>query len=248
MPINKDYSVEEMLVQTQKILQNLPESSPSRSWLPVLDYLFFEYYVSIGQTKQAQLYYEKVNGLCDTILLYNNIAFTPNFLITKIVYLQEQGRIAELQDDYLKNFLYDPEDSHSMVMLGIYNAMISFYAGKHKEAAARLNEILNINSFKDFFHINTDIKLSLAYFYLCLKEFELADSILKNVSRKIKSDSLENYTNVIDLIKVFNEDIKQGKNKTTAKQKDYFTLFLARNVNENKLISPLVYELKKKYT
>lgn len=248
MLINKDYSVEEMLVQTQKILQNLPESSPSRSWLPVLDYLFFEYYVSIGQTKQAQLYYEKVNGLCDTILLYNNIAFTPNFLITKIVYLQEQGRIAELQDDYLKNFLYDPEDSHSMVMLGIYNAMISFYAGKHKEAAARLNEILNINSFKDFFHINTDIKLSLAYFYLCLKEFELADSILKNVSRKIKSDGLENYTNVIDLIKVFNEDIKQGKNKTTAKQKDYFTLFLARNVNENKLISPLVYELKKKYT
>ncbi len=247
-PINKDYSVEEMLMQTQKILQNLPESSPSRSWLPVLDYLFFEYYVSINQTKQAQIYYEKVNALRDTLLLYNNIAFTPNFLITKIVYLQQQDRISELQGDYGNNFLYDPEDRHSQVMLGIYNAMISFYAGKPKEAASRLNEILNINSFKDFFHINTDIKLSLAYFYLCLKEYDLADSILKNISRKIKSDGLEKYTNVIDLIKVFNEDIKQGENKITAKQKDYFTLFLARNNGENKIISPLVYELKKKYT
>ena len=131
--------------------------------------------------------------------------------------------------------------------MGIYRAMLSYYEKNYKEAASRLNEIINSNSFKDYFHINTDVKLTLAFIYLTVKEYDLADSILKNIYRKIKAEEMDNYTNVLDIIKIFNAEIKQN-GKITAKQKDDFILFQARNSNENRLLAHLEYELKRKYS
>jgi hypothetical protein len=52
---------------------------------------------------------------------------------------------------------------------------------------------------------------------------------------------------VLDLIKIFNADIKQN-GKVTAKQKDDFILFQAKNTNESRLLVHLEYELKKRYS
>jgi hypothetical protein len=80
-----------------------------------------------------------------------------------------------------------------------------------------------------------------------LKEYDLADSLLKNIHRKIKSEGMTNYNNVLDLIKIFNADIKQN-GKIKAKQKDEFILFQAKNVNESRLLMYLEHELKKRYS
>ncbi|MBL7933255.1 MAG: hypothetical protein JNL60_15220, partial [Bacteroidia bacterium] len=64
--------------------------------------------------------------------------------------------------------------------------------------------------------------------------------------RKIKSEQLDSYQNILDLIKVFGDDIKTMGGKPSAKQKDNFTLFLARNTNGNSVMKHMVFELKKR--
>jgi hypothetical protein len=87
----------------------------------------------------------------------------------------------------------------------------------------------------------------LAFIYIQLKEYDLADSIIKGIYRKIKTEKIENYANVLDLIKVFELDIKQSNGKVSDKQKDSYMLFTARNKNGSEILKHLVYELNKKY-
>jgi hypothetical protein len=125
--------------------------------------------------------------------------------------------------------------------------MISFYAGHYKQTTAKLNELLNLNSFKDNFHASCNIRLTLAFIYIKTGELELADNLLKSMYRKIKTQNLDNFTNVLDLIKVLGEDVKHVNHKPTQKQKDNFALFMARNTGNQKILGHLVYELKVKY-
>jgi len=245
--IDNESNISEILSHTEKLITDLPDSSLHKNWIHAINYISFEYYRKTGQLKQATLYFDKINAMLGTLLLYTNVCLTSRFLISKICFLQEQNRIDELLLEEPKGFLMDAEDTHTVVLLGIYNAMQSYYKKNYKEAASRLNEIINSNSFKDYFHINTDVKLTLAFIYITLKEYDMADSLLKNIYRKIKSEEMDNYGNVLDLIKIFNADIKQN-GKVTSKQKDDYILFQARNINESKLLNHLEYELKKKYS
>lgn len=244
--LNKELDVEEILTQTNKIFSELPDSAPHKAWLPVLEHLFFEYYYKTGNTKNASSYYTKVNENLHSLLLYSNISCTSRFLVSGISFMQEQCKINDITSQPTE-ILRDADDAHSLVLLGLYNAMICYYNGNNKEAAHKLNTVLSENSFKDFFHINTDIKLTLAFVYLQMREYDLADSLLKGIYRKIKAEKIENYSNVLDLIKVFELDMKQDGDKKTAKQKDYFALFMARNTGETKVLTHLIFELKKKY-
>jgi len=144
--------------------------------------------------------------------------------------------------------LLDEHDAHAKVLLGIYDAMLSYYSGKTKEAINILNDIINSNSFKDYFHINLEIKLTLAFFYVIQKDFDLAENIIKSLSRKIKSEELEQYANVGDLIKLLNTEVGAGAAKRNdAKQKDLLTLFTARNTGEFEVLQHLQAELKMRY-
>ncbi|MCW3075945.1 MAG: hypothetical protein JWO32_554 [Bacteroidetes bacterium] len=245
--LNKELNVEGLLNQTLKILDELPETSAHKTWMPVLDHLFFEYFFKIGNTKSALVYFTKVNSNL-TLLLCTNISHTNSFLISKVLFLQELNRTEELMLVKTGDLIFDNSDSHTTVLLGIYDFMITYYAKNYKEAAGRLNKILNENSFKEYFHINLEVKLALAYVYILMKEYELANSILKGVYRKIKTEALLNYNHVLDLIKVFEADIKLEGKKVTDKQKDHFILFLARNKNDYKLLKYLLVELNKRYT
>lgn len=238
-------STEELIQDTYKILNSLPDSSPYRSWASVLDYLYFEHFFRIGQTQKAAQYFEKTNQTVQHLLLMSPVCLVAQVLISRICYAQEQNQMDLLLDEKFE-ILSDPEDKYAQILLGIYHATLLLYKGQYKEASSRLNSILNINSFKDYFHVNTEIKLMLSYLYILQKEYDLADSILKNIYRKIKSEQLDSYQNVLDLIKVFGDDIKNRSQRPTAKQKDNFTLFLARNNNGTRILSHLVFELKKR--
>lgn len=244
--LNKEINIEEKLNQTQKQINDLPQSSPSKMLATSLDFLFFEYYFRAGQIKSARPYYEQLNANVGALLLQTDVCPNSFFLISRLNFEQQNGAIEHLKDETL-NLLFDPEDTHSKVIIGIYQAMMAFYRGKYKESASKLNEILNINSFKDYFHVNTEVKLSLAYIYLQMEEYDMADNLLKNIYRKIKSENLEQYQNVLNLIKVFNVHIKDMANKVSAKQRDHFALFMARNINESNMLNHLVNELKRKY-
>ncbi len=241
-------SIEDLLGKTQKMIDELPESSQIKNWITVTDFLYFEYYHRAGQKNLAAGYYEKVNAGLKTLLLYTNISVTSFFLLSRITFLQQEKRLHEMEPFTENDLLYDPNDTHTKVIISIYHAMVSYYKGKIKEAASILNEVLNINSFKDFFHINAEIKLSMSFFYLEQKEYEMAGNILKNLHRKIKSEEMESYVNILHLIKLFNYQIKEPNTRVTQKQKDNFELFLARNKGATKVLDFLTAELRKKYS
>lgn len=241
-------STEENLRQTEKILLDLPESSAYKSWLTILDYLFFEYFRKINDAKLSRLYFEKIDPRRKTLMLHNTICFSSQYLLSRINYLQQTQATELLVEENDEDFLYDENDTHADISLAFYKAIIRFYRKQYKEAAAILNNILNLHSLKDYFHISIEIKLCLAFIYILIREFELAENLLKNIQRKIKSEKSELYTNVLDLIRVFNTDIKNGGSKIDARQQDNFILFMGRNRQEKRVFGHLLFELKKRYS
>ena len=239
----------ETIQSAKKAFLELPETSPHKKWEIVLDYLSFEYYVAIEEYKTAERFYEKINNSISTLLLYNNICLTSNFLSSKIKFCSELNLFENLAENTKKiEIFHDSEDTHASVLIGIYNSMLYFKQKKYKEAVATLNGILNTVSFKDFFHENISIKLTLAFFYLIQKDFDLVDITLKSVSRKIKSEHLEKYYHVLHLVKIFESDMNNSdKTKAAAKNKDLFTLFTANNKKSNEVLAHLIPDLKTKY-
>jgi hypothetical protein len=243
--VHKEIETEELLRQTEKLLTDLPTASLHKKWIHTFDFLAFEYYNQCGQFVRASKYFTRICEQLSTLLLSTHIAITSRFLISQGLFLYNYpAQEAAVQPEKL---LSDPCDTHTAVNLAIYLAMRAFDAGKKKEAAQRINEVINNNSFKDYFHINTDLKLTLAFFYISMGEFDLADYLMKNVGRKIKSEKFDQYTNVLGLIKIFNADIKQNNSKVTPKQKDEFILFLARNKHAQEMLVHLLPHLKRKY-
>lgn len=244
-----EHNTEELLQSTRKIFSELPETAAQKKWEIVLDYLCFEYYFSKNELKAALQYYEKVNARITTFLLYNNSCLASRFLISKIKFCDELDRIEDLE--MIKpggELLSDSADIHARVLIGIYTAMLSFKHKKIKEAINILNDILNTVSFKDFFHESINVKMTLAYFYLVLKDFDLVEITLKSVSRKIKTEEPDKYSQVLFLIKVFDNEMgNTGSAKSINKSKDLFTLFLANNTKNNEVLGHLIPELKRKY-
>lgn len=246
-PISNDYDIEGAFQATAKLFNELPPASPRKSWKVVLDFLYFEYYKKTGQQKPMLQYYEKTNDCLASLLLYNSICHTSRFLMSKLRLLQDSGRTDELVKEAETALMHDPEDLYTGVLYSLYKAMSKYHAGHIKEAISLLNSSLNDNSFKDYFHMNMEIKFTLIFFYIQIEEFDLADSMLKSISRKIKSENLDMYSHALDLAKVFGIDISMQGGKKNARQRDSFTLFQARNTGEYELLPHLQSELKKKY-
>lgn len=241
-------NIEELLRETIKVIDELPESSIYKYWITALDFLSFEYYYKIGRKEQASVFFDSVNSKFQSILLYTNVCCTPFFLISKLAFIHETGRVKEILD--VENCIKYTElnDTHSAVCVGIYDAMVHYHKKDLKEAINLLQQLINENSFKDYFHINIEIKFTLVIFYLQLNEFEIALSILKSIYRKIKLDKLDNYQNALSLIKVLEHDANNKGGKSTTKQKDDFLLFMARNKNECEILKHSIYILTKKYS
>lgn len=241
--IEPSFNVREKLLHTQAMCAELPRTYFSRSALPVLEFLFFEFYYHTGDYQSAQEYFVKTNNYLNTLLLLSNVCPVSHFLKLKIVY-QKNLLEPEAAD---QNLLYDHDDLCSRINLALYRSAIKAMKSEYKEAAQLLNQLHNEVGFKDFLHAGFDVKLSLAYFYLRLEEYEVADNILKNIYRKIKADKLDRYSNVLYLIKVWNEEIKSPGKAISRKQKDEFLLFRTTNTNESTILEHLLPELGQRY-
>lgn len=244
-----EFDMEELLQNTRKHFSELPETSAQKKWEIALDYLCFEHYQSIFQNKAALHYYEKVNSRLAFFLLYNNICLSSKFLISKIKFCYEFNKMEDIYVNPKKaKILVDSADTHAKVLIGIYNSMLYFSQKKYKDATGCLNEIINTFSFKDYFHENINVKLTLAYFYLVMEDYDMVENILKGISRKIKSEKLKQYDHVLHLINVFDIEINKNNNdKSIQKKRNLFTLFLANNNKKLELLSHLIPELNRKY-
>lgn len=239
-------NIHRLFENSRQILDELPEVSPYKSRGLVLDHLSFEFYLKYGDLHSAEDYYNKVEACIPNLLLHTSISNTSRFITSRIKFLQLKGREKEIAEaSAYTNF--DPYDMQATVMLGIHEAMKSYYSGNTKQSVKVLIDVININSFKDLFHINLEIKLTLAFFYLKLNDKERAMFFLNSLQRKIKTEKLTNYSNALHLIKLLMEEADSFERKVSSKQKDLFTIFMARNNDEYRVLDHLASELQKKY-
>ena len=238
------FDIEDCLNFIKGKMNEIPENSLQKKWNLPIDFLYYEYYRKVNMAK-AKPYYEQINSQFNNLMLYADVALVTNFLTSKITFLDCNKNPEELLNDSPEKILMDPNDIYTKVMYGLYSSVINYMQGRLKEAISSLNAIINLYSFKDFFHININVKLSLAFYYIELKEYELAENLTKSIYRKIKSEKLNEYDNVLDIIKVMNSEM-EGKSGT--KIKDAFELFVARNTGNNAVLEHLMPVLTKKFS
>lgn len=244
--INHGISPFELLQETASIINELPETSQYQKWNTIIDYLYFEHYYSTDQIKLATIYYIKTSQNFFNLLLYTGLCVCSQFLISKICFLQETGKISSDEFADYFNGLYDQEDEFSKVNISFYNAMVAFYDKKINKAILLLNDLYEQHSFKDYLHVQIELKLLTAFMLIETRKNYDASKILSNLKRKIKIYSLENqYNHAYQLINLL---LLEANDKSSqSKKRNIASLYLFQNTGQYKIIPYLNTIIKDKY-
>jgi hypothetical protein len=236
---------EDLLEQSEKLVAGFPNDKQIGYYGQVMNFLRFEYYLSISQLKKAQHYYELANKTNYRGLLLSPLCQAHRFLLSKIAFLAQSGRTSELEKEDIAS-LADNYDYYTEVVIRLYHSLVKFYSGQVKEASSILNELLNEASFKDFFPMEAQIKLTLAYFYIKQTQYELAENLMKSVSRKLNDSKKEGFDNVKAFIKylglLMDDTSTEAKKQKLKAGLEKFNFY---NSGKSKILSFLQYELAK---
>lgn len=241
-----EVSIADHLKKTAELIDKLPAYSEQKQWMPVINFLNFEFYVGKGDFKTAAGYYEMLDSLEETISQFSNNFMITRFLISKFSFLRQSSPATLPFVPLFDESKMDEKNTHLLVMASIHNSMVHFYQGKNKESVGILNNLLNNISVKDLHFININLKLSLAYLYLKRKDFSLAENTLKSLMRKIKSDNLDQFNYVNNLIKLLLGETNPKGRKTAEEGSDLLVLFESKN-SQNGVFSHFLPELKNQY-
>lgn len=240
-------SVHDLINKALNLIDELPVTSPYKDKKVVVEYIHFDYLLSVGDIQGAEVFYTIVEAKRKNLLLMNCIANMANFLLSEIVYLQVSSQTEILRSKECFDLNYDFFDNNILIKKSIYHALCEYYKKEIKNAIKILTDLLNSLSFKEMLHTQIEIKLTLSYFHIKLKEYEKATLILSSLYRKIKNEKIEAYNNVLNIIKLFQNEMPFTKSNQLDKQKDLFTLFLARNTGRHSVLIYLVNEIKNDY-
>jgi len=243
LELNDEEALEDLLDRSEKLVADFPNDKQIKYYQRALNYFRFEYYLKINQPKKAMHYFDLTEKLGQSWLLLSPICLPFKFLLSKISFLTRSGRVEELSTRQTA-YQTDSYDFCTEVVLRLYMSLVKFYTGKVKESSGILNELLNDASFKDFFHAETEIKLTLAYFYIKQTQYELAENLLKSVSRKLNDHKKEGYANAKAFVKYLNL-LMDDKNSEASKGriKEALELFYFHNTNGHKILEFLLYDL-----
>ncbi|MBA4240145.1 MAG: hypothetical protein C0448_05435 [Sphingobacteriaceae bacterium] len=237
-------AIEDLLSASENILIQYENDSKINYYKPVIKFLYFEYYFSLNQLKKASTYFIELETYSQKWLLQNNSCLAFKFLLSKIEYLLIQDQKGDI-GNHVEDMYFDSKDLYTDVIYKFYKGISLFYDGKTKKCITTLNDLLNEISFKNFFYIESEVKLSLAFFYISQNEIELAENILKGLSRKLATIKIKEYKNIKEAIKLFNilmNDI--SKAASLKKYKDSLDQFEFYNLKEKKVLSYLMPELE----
>jgi tetratricopeptide (TPR) repeat protein len=198
--IVNDEPIDDILIQTEKIIQQYPNDTLYASLKNIVTFLWFEYYHTLKIYKKAVLYYEILNVNLSSFLLYNFCTVPSLFLISKIDTALVSDSEETLWEDFKKlssNFTSDTADIPNHINYAKFHAVAAFYSGRNDEAIAVLNELINDISFLSFPHAEIEVKLFLALCYICANKYDLSFYLVKNVQRKLRDMKNPEYENAI---------------------------------------------------
>lgn len=236
--------IEDLLDRNEKIIKLYKDDRTVNYLEPVNIYLNFEYYLSLKQIKKAKIYFTEIDSKLDKWLLNNRLCLSYNFLFSKISFLN-----AISEKDIIKipaiDYFFDNNDLFTSVIYRFYLAIVNYQNKKIKNSISLLNEILNEVSFKNYFYIETEIKLTLSFYYIINKEIENSDNTLRGLSRKVTALKSEKYINIKEAIKLLTI-LSNGLNNSSNLKKfnESLAIFNYYNSKNRRVLNHLEKELE----
>lgn len=236
-PLNctNDAAPEDLLGRCEEIAGAFGNDSQVAYYRHIINFLRFEYYLNINQPKKAHMYFELVDQYGSHWLLLSPLCQAYRFLMSKLHFVTRYGTDSQLERA-LKTTYSDNHDFCTELGLRLYRSVVKFYEGNLKEASHLLNELINEASFKDCFYIESQVKLTLAFFYIRQTHYELADNLLKSLSRKLVDERKEQFSNVKACIKVLQLMMDKESASVRMKLRKAIEQFNLYNAGENRIL------------
>jgi hypothetical protein len=186
-----------------------------------LEYLRFEYYISIDENKKAEKYYEDINESLSSLLTnYSLYTASPNFLLSKLNYHlknKTQATIYEENKGLFEDFEINKKNINEYLIYILYRSISCYHADKYEEASKWLNQFLNDASIKKYPYIYMETKLVLAYQYCLLKDQDLFGQLVNSIQRQIRLLGKENCLHVVLFIKILKVLISENRKEKNSK-------------------------------
>jgi tetratricopeptide (TPR) repeat protein len=241
-PLDED-PLEDLIKRCEQIIHNYTNDKQLKYYKLVVDYFWLEYYFKINQLKKAEKYFEIINEQNNSWLLSNNYCLSFKFLLTKPQLLCRLNKTSKLKNKN-EELYFDKYDFYTISTLKFSKAIINIYCGNTKESIDILSGLISDITLYYFFHFEIELKLTLAYLYIKQNKCEMADELLKSLSRKINDGKKADYQNALQFMKVLN--LLMSKSKTTiAKNKiqEAIQQFNFLNSTEKNILSFLKLEI-----
>lgn len=238
---------EDLIETCEQITNNYPNDPQSKYYNLVVSYFWLEYYCTINQPKKIIYYFEIVNKQSQTWLLYNNYCLSFKFLYTKLHVFSSLNKMKELKNEE-KEIYFDKYDFYTQSTLKFQEAIIDMYCGSLQESINILRGLIDGITLHHFCHFEIEIKLTLAYLYIKQNNTEMADMLLKNLSRKINTTRKADYLNALQFTKILTLLMNKGKTKVTKnKTQQAIQQFNYCNTGERKILSFLQPAIEQEY-
>ncbi|MGE0567224.1 MAG: hypothetical protein AB7O73_04690 [Bacteroidia bacterium] len=245
LELKDEPSVEDLLEESGEILKQFIDDSSLSHYKKVFDYLNFEYYFSLGISKKYILYFELIENNLKNFLLLNNSCLAFRFLNSRSDLYANQAKQNNISEG-LSDLYFDKNDLFTEVIVKLNCSIGAYYDGDVKTAILLMNEILNEVSFKNYFFVEANIKLSLMHFYIIKKEYDMAESIIKGLSRKLLTFKGDKYKNIKQAVKLYSLVFSGMKSRTAREKfKDMYDQLVFYNTKEKKVLSSLIQEIEK---
>lgn len=195
----------------------------------LFDYLNFRYYNNYGIKKKEEEYYERVDdNLLKFLNSYGFYCIPSQFLKGKLQKALQENELEKLQEEnevLIKEYDVDSNDVVNYVNFYMYLAYAYLYAREYERSNNYLNDVRNNISFKNYPHMEMEVKSMLSINYVMLGEYELSNSLIKSIGRKITSLEYHDYPNLKIFRKIMQNALKSPskdrKNKMNSLMHEY---------------------------
>jgi len=238
--VKDDEPVEDLLVTMERIFSTYSKDVNYQYLFQAYNFLAFEYYHSLNQSKKANKYFEPVNEKLQSFFIYNHCCFTTKFLISKIEKHIEFGTESSIYaeiNDMVENYEPDKNDIPNYINYTKFIATAALYDKKYSDAVQYLNRLINDVSFKNYPHSEIEIKLLLALNYSMINKYDPATSVLRSVTRKIRELNDEmGYENALAFYKILSLQMSSSSRAVDQKITQLFAKFDLLNQKQNRML------------
>lgn len=163
-------------------------------------YLSFEYYTKYGIRKKVQEYFALLDE--ELVRFLNSYSYyaIPSMLLLSMLRMPQAvepstEEVDERNERLLQQYDITKDDPVNFINFYMYLAGSYFNIGDHEKSNRYLNDLRNELSFKPYPHAELELKLLMATNFLLLKEYELSNSLIKSVGRKLSNLEYYDYPN-----------------------------------------------------